>query len=79
MPSALPPAVTTVIGTVPTPLAVGTVTVISLSLTLVIVPALDPKSTALAAARFRPVMVTVFPPLNCPASGLTETTNGGPV
>ena len=67
----MPPAVVTVTFTVPA-VPAGSVTTICVAESLTIVPAMPPKSTAVALARFVPVIVTVVPPASGPAAGLTR-------
>ncbi len=68
----------TVTSTVPAP-AAGEVTVTSLGETTTRpVPGTEPKLTALAPAKLVPVMVTVVPPANGPATGLMAATVGAP-
>ena len=54
----------------------GEVAVIEVALSAVTVAADDPKSTALAAARFVPVMVTAVPPACGPLDGQMPRTIG---
>ena len=58
------------------PVNAGLVTVIALAVSLVIVAATPPKSTAVAFARSVPVIVTEVPPLVGPVAGLTPVTAG---
>ena len=71
----VPPTVTTVTSTVPA-VPAGLVATIPVPESLVIVAAVLPKSTAVALARFVPVIVTVVPPAKGPAVGLTLVTAG---
>jgi hypothetical protein len=71
----VPPAVVTVTSTVPEPF--GEVTWISLADTLLSMwAAAEPKSTAVAPARFEPVMVTTVPPPTGPLFGESFETIG---
>ena len=75
----VPPAVVTVTFTTPLPNAAvnaGLVAVIAVAVSLVIVAATPPKSTAVAPARSVPVIVTDVPPLVGPVAGLTPVTAG---
>ncbi len=69
----MPPAVVTVMSTVPAD-SVGLVTTIWVAESLTIVPAVLPKSTAEALARLAPQIVTVVPPATGPVIGLTCVT-----
>jgi len=72
----VPPAVVTVTFTTPADSA-GAVTVIDVGLLAVrIVPATDPKFTAVAANKLVPVIVTVVPPNAVTEPGETELTAG---
>ena len=74
----LPPGVTTLTSTVPA-LPAGLLSTIWLAVSLVkVVTTVVPKSTAVAPARFVPVMVTFVPPANGPAAGLMPVTVGAP-
>ncbi len=70
----VPPGVVTVTSTVPVP--AGEVTVMESAVSAVTVPAVVPKSTAVAFARLVPVTVTLVPPPSGPALGLTAVTVG---
>ena len=70
-----PDGVTTVTSTVPLP--AGDVAVIEFELSAVIVPGVDPKSTAVAPERLVPEMVTCVPPAAGPVTGLMAVTVGG--
>ncbi|PIT03973.1 hypothetical protein TSA1_26775 [Bradyrhizobium nitroreducens] len=73
----VPPAVVTVISTVPVP--AGDVAVIEVAeLTVKPVAAVAPNVTALAPERFVPVMTTVVPPVCGPAVGAIDVTVGVP-
>ena len=74
--SDVPLAVVTVTSTVPA-LPAGALAVIDVALSAVIVAAVVPKSTAVAALRFVPVMVTDVPPAVEPLVGETAVTVGG--
>ena len=55
----------------------GLVAVICVAeMTVTLVAAIVPKSTFVALARFVPVIVTVVPPAEGPAAGLTPVTVG---
>ena len=72
----MPPAVTTVTSTVPA-VPAGLVTTICVAVSLTIVRRwLVPNITAVALARFVPVIVTVVPPAAGPAAGLMPVTVG---
>jgi hypothetical protein len=72
----VPPIVVTVMSTAPEDSA-GEVAVIEVALvTVKLVAAIDPNLTALAPVRFVPVIVTLVPPPNAPAVGLTAVTVG---
>ena len=71
----VPVGVVTVTSTVPEP--AGEVAVIDEAESAVMVPAWAPKSTAVALARFDPVMVTLVPPAVEPVTGLIEVRVGG--
>src|SRR5262245_65643844 len=72
----VPPAVVTVISTVPIP--AGEVAVIWVALLTVKEPAaLLPNLTAVAPEKLVPVMVTLLPPCVGPVFGLTLATVGG--
>ena len=72
----MPPAVVTVTSTVPA-VPDGIWTTICVAVSLTIVAALPlPKSTAVAPARFEPVIVTVVPPTTGPADGEMDVTVG---
>ena len=74
----VPPAVVTVMSTVPA-LPAGAVAVIWVPLlTVKAVAAVAPNLTALAPARFVPVIVTLVPPAVGPAAGLMLVIVGGP-
>ena len=68
----VPLAVVTVTSTTPVP--AGLVAVICVSVSLVIVAARLPKSTAVAPAKFTPVIVTDVPPARGPVAGLIPVT-----
>ncbi len=73
----VPPAVVTVTSTGPTEPA-GLSTVISVAeTTTTLVPAVDPKSTAVAPVKLVPVRVTEVPPVEGPLVGDTTVTVGG--
>ena len=67
--------VVTITSTMPTTSA-GDVTVIELVPSAAMVPAVDPKATSVAPARFVPMMVTAVPPALGPDLGLTEVIDG---
>ena len=71
----VPPAVVTVMSTVPA-LPAGAVAVMLVAVSVLIVPALVPNVTAVAFARLVPVIVTVFVPAVGPDAGLTPVTAG---
>jgi hypothetical protein len=71
----VPPAETTVTSTGPTE-PEGEVAVIDADESAVIVPAAEPKSTAEAAPKLDPVIVTDVPPVVGPAAGVTLVTTG---
>ena len=70
----VPLGVSTVTSTAPVP--AGERAVMELALSVLIVAAVEPKSTSMAPARLVPVMVTVVPPLGLPDPGDTEVTLG---
>ncbi len=70
----MPPGVVTVTCTVPAP--AGAVAVIEVAVSALTIAGFDPKSTALAAARLVPEMVTTVPPDAGPVTGLTPVTAG---
>ena len=74
----VPEDVTTVTSTVPADSA-GLVAVIEVDELAVIVPAVVPKSTAVAPIRLVPVMVTEVPPAVVPEVGDIEVTVGADV
>ena len=67
-----PDGVTTVTSTVPVP--AGDVAVTEVELSAVMVPGVEPKSTAVAPDRLVPVIVTLVPPPVGPVTGLMEVT-----
>ena len=67
----------TVTSTVPVPAGLDTIIWEAVSL-MKLVTCVDPKSTAVASARFMPVIVTSVPPVVGPAAGLTPVTAGRP-
>jgi hypothetical protein len=72
----VPPGVVTVMSTAPVVLVIGAVAAIVVELLTENVAGLrGPKSTAVAPARFAPVIVTDVPP--GPADGVTAVTVGG--
>jgi len=72
----VPPAVTTVISTIPA-LPAGEVAVIDVALlTVKLVALLAPNFTAVAPVKLVPVIVTDVPPVVGPAGGLTPVTVG---
>lgn len=72
----MPPAVTTVISTIPA-LPAGEVAVIDVALlTVKLVALLAPNFTAVAPVKLVPVIVTDVPPVVGPAGGLTPVTVG---
>ena len=74
----VPPGVATVTSTVPLP--AGEVAEMLLELlTVKVVAAVPPKSTAVVPVKFVPVTVTEVPPARGPADGLTEVTVGAEV
>ena len=74
----VPPGVATVTSTVPLP--AGEVAEMLLELlTVKVVAAVPPKSTAVAPVKFVPVTVTEVPPTAGPEDGLTDVTVGGEV
>jgi hypothetical protein len=64
--------VVTVTSTAPVP--AGDVAVSDVALSAVMVPGVDPKSTAVAPDRSVPVTVTLVPPDGGPVDGLTPVT-----
>ena len=68
----VPSGVVTVTSTVPVP--GGAVAVIEVSESAVMVPGVEPKSTAVAPDRSVPVMVTLVPPAGGPVDGVTPVT-----
>ena len=70
----VPTGVVTVTSTVPEP--AGEVTVICVDEVAVMVAGFGPKSTALAAVKPVPVMVTELPPACTPAAGLMALNDG---
>ena len=74
----VPPGVVTLMSTVPAERA-GLVATIRLTVSLTIVPAVVPKSTAVAPARLAPVIVTFRPPATGLSVGLTAVTAGAAV
>jgi hypothetical protein len=73
----VPLCVATVISTVPAD-SEGEIAVIWVSLSTVkLDAAVEPKATAVAFAKFVPVIVTEVPPAVGPAAGLTPVTVGG--
>jgi hypothetical protein len=72
---AVPPAVVTDTFTGPAASA-GVVTVIDVAESAVTVPAVEPKSTAVALARFVPVIVTAVPPVVRPLAGVNDVIVG---
>ena len=71
----IPPAVVTVMSTVPAPPG-GAVAVIELAESAVMAPNDDPKLTEVAAERFVPEIVTEVPPAVGPLFGITPVTAG---
>ena len=71
----MPPGVVTVTSTVPADSG-GLVAVICVAVSLVTAAAAPPNFTAVAPARFVPVIVTVVPPATDPQLGPTLTTTG---
>jgi hypothetical protein len=72
----VPPAVVTLISTVPVP--AGEVAVICVAeLTVKPVADVPPNTTAVAPDKLVPVMITVVPPVCGPAVGEIEVTVGG--
>ena len=71
----MPPGLITVTFTVPVPAGLVAVICVSES-TVKLVAATAPKSTAVAAVKPEPVIVTDVPPANGPAVGLTAVTTG---
>ncbi len=71
-----PTGVVTVTSTVPEP--EGEVTAIEVDEMAVMVPAVEPKSTALVPVKPVPVMVTEVPPAGTPATGLSVLIVGAP-
>ena len=69
--SDVPSGVVTVTSTVPVP--GGELAVIELAESDVMSAAAEPKSTAVAPARFVPVMVTLVPPAGVPEPGDTRS------
>ena len=73
----VPPGVRTVSATPADETApAGDFTVIDVAVLAVTVPAVEPKRTAEAFARFAPVMVTVVPPPEGPDVGVNEVIAG---
>ena len=72
-----PPPVTTVTSTIPV-VSAGLVATICVAVSLVIVPAVPPNFTAVAAARFVPAIVTDVPPAKGPTPGLMPVTAAWP-
>ena len=68
----------TVTSTVPVPAGAVTVSEVAL-FTVTPVPAVAPKSTAVAPVKPVPVSVTEVPPATGPLFGLTAVTVGGPL
>ena len=68
----------TVTSTVP-PLSAGALATICVPESLTMVPALVPKSTAVAKLRFEPVIVTWFPVITEPEAGLMPERVGGKI
>lgn len=71
----IPPAVVTVMSTVPAPPG-GAVAVIEVAESAVMAPNDDPKLTEVAAERFVPETVTEVPPTVDPLFGITPVTAG---
>ena len=70
----VPPGVVTVTSAVPVP--AGLIATISLAVSLTIAAGLLPKSTAVAFARFAPMIVSDVPPVVGPAVGLMVVSVG---
>ncbi len=74
----VPLGVVTVTSTVPVPDGEVTVRLVALT-TVSVVPAVAPKSTAVAPVKPVPLTVTKVPPAAGPLVGLTLVTVGGPL
>ena len=73
----VPPGVVTVTSTVPAPGGLVAVICVALS-TVNEADGLEPKFTAVAPLKFRPVIVTEVPPVSGPEAGFTLETCGTP-
>ena len=72
----VPPSVVTVTSTVPVP--AGAVAVILVAVAVTFVAGVAPKLTAMGFDSSVPLIVTVVPPVEGPAEGLTLVTVGPP-
>ena len=72
----VPPGVTTVTSTVPAEPAGAVAVILLVALTVNEVAAVEPKFTVETLVKPVPVMVTVVPPADGPALGLTEVSVG---